>query len=159
MTQRTQIREVNTDRVYNICREAAEQSNRLSVPAVGDPVSLDDFVDVFPDDRALIVCAEWGEATALHDALHSPALKKFSKAAIVTGPEGGFAAGRAGDFAQASHMRFLSAGPAHFTRGYGGDCGAGLLAGGSGRLENQSLSVSKRGFGAVGIATFGFMES
>jgi 16S rRNA (uracil1498-N3)-methyltransferase len=92
LTQRTQIREVNADRVYSICREAAEQSARLSIPAVGLPVSLADLVDVFPQDRALIVCAERGEAASIHNALHSPALQKFTKAAVVTGPEGGFAA-------------------------------------------------------------------
>jgi 16S rRNA (uracil1498-N3)-methyltransferase len=92
LTQRTQIREINADRLYAICRESAEQSDRLSVPAIGLPVSLADFIDVCPKDRAVIVCAEWGDATAMHDALVSPALAKFTKAAIITGPEGGFAA-------------------------------------------------------------------
>jgi 16S rRNA (uracil1498-N3)-methyltransferase len=92
LTAHTQIREVNADRAYAICREAAEQSERLSVPAVGNPVSLADMADVFPKDRALIVCAELGEAVAIHDALLSPELRKFPKAAIVTGPEGGFVA-------------------------------------------------------------------
>ena len=91
LTQRTQIREVNADRVYKICREAAEQSDRLSVPAVGLPVSLADLVDVFPKDRALIVCAEWGVATPIYEMLNNPAMGAFTKAAIVTGPEGGFA--------------------------------------------------------------------
>lgn len=91
LTHRTQIREINGDRVYSICREAAEQSDRLTVPAIGLPVSLADLVDVFPKDRALIVCAEWGEATPIHEALLSPKLRAFPRAAIVTGPEGGFA--------------------------------------------------------------------
>ncbi|MGB9154128.1 MAG: 16S rRNA (uracil(1498)-N(3))-methyltransferase [Alphaproteobacteria bacterium] len=111
LTQRTQIREVNADRVYNICREAAEQSDRLSVPAVGLPVSLADLVDVFPDDRAFIVCAEWGEATSIHDALHAPALQKFSKAAIVTGPEGGFAADELETLRKAPNAFFVRLGP------------------------------------------------
>jgi 16S rRNA (uracil1498-N3)-methyltransferase len=92
LTHRTQIREINADRLYAIAREAAEQSDRLSVPAIGLPVSLADFIDLCPKDRAVIVCAEWGDATAVHDALHSPALAAFTKATIVTGPEGGFAA-------------------------------------------------------------------
>jgi 16S rRNA (uracil1498-N3)-methyltransferase len=91
LTQRTQIHEVNADRATNICREAAEQSDRLSLPIVGHPVSLADLADVFPADRALIVCAEWGNATPIHDALHSLELRKLSKAAVLTGPEGGFA--------------------------------------------------------------------
>lgn len=92
LTSRTQVREINADRVYALCREAAEQSDRLTVPAIGLPVALNDFVDVFPTDRAMIVCAEWGDAQPMHDALHSPALQKLAKAAIVTGPEGGFTA-------------------------------------------------------------------
>jgi 16S rRNA (uracil1498-N3)-methyltransferase len=92
LTGRTQIREINGDRAYAICREAAEQSDRLDVPAIGLPVSLADLIDVFPKDRAAIVCAEWGEAVDIQTALAAPALKKFNKAAIITGPEGGFAA-------------------------------------------------------------------
>ena len=111
LTQRTQIREVNADRVYAICREAAEQSDRLSVPAVGLPVSLEDLIDVFPKDHALIVCAEWGDATSIHDALHSPALQKFSKAAIVTGPEGGFAADELDKLRKAPNAFFVRLGP------------------------------------------------
>ncbi len=119
LTQRTQIREVNTNRAYAICREAAEQSDRLTVPAIGNPVALTDLIDVFPSDRAVIVCAEWGEAVAIRDALASPApgaspgqaLGKFSKAAIVTGPEGGFAANELENLRQMPHAVFVRLGP------------------------------------------------
>jgi 16S rRNA (uracil1498-N3)-methyltransferase len=110
LTERTQIREVNGDRAYSICREAAEQSDRLSVPAVGNPVSLADLIDVFPKDRALIVCAEWGDAVAIDDTLHSPALREFNKAAIVTGPEGGFAAKELELLRKAPHVFFVRLG-------------------------------------------------
>ena len=111
LTQRTQIREVNGDRAYSICREAAEQSDRLNVPAVGNPVSLTDLVDVFPKDRALIVCAEWGDATSIHDVLHSPELRQFAKAAFVTGPEGGFAADELELLRKVSNAFFVRLGP------------------------------------------------
>ena len=111
LTQRTQIREVNADRVYKMCREAAEQSDRLSVPAIGLPVSLADLIDVFPRDRALIVCAEWGEAMPVHAALSAPALRAFTKAAIVTGPEGGFAAEELEKLRQAPNACFVRLGP------------------------------------------------
>jgi 16S rRNA (uracil1498-N3)-methyltransferase len=110
LTERTQIREINGNRAYSICREAAEQSDRLSVPAVGNPVSLADLIDVFPKDRALIVCAEWGEATAIHDALRADAMAKFSKAAVVTGPEGGFAANELELLHKASNAFFVRLG-------------------------------------------------
>jgi len=110
LTSRTQIREINADRIYGICREAAEQSERLSVPAIGLPVSLADLTDVFPKDRALIVCAEWGEAMPIHEALHTAALQKFSKAAIVTGPEGGFASEELEILRKASNAFFVRLG-------------------------------------------------
>ena len=111
LTQRTQIREVNTDRAYVICREAAEQSDRLTIPAIGEPVTLADLVDVFPKDRALIVCAEWGEATPIHEALNNPALRECAKAAIVTGPEGGFAAEELEQLHKAPNAHFVRLGP------------------------------------------------
>jgi 16S rRNA (uracil1498-N3)-methyltransferase len=111
LTGRTQIRDMNGDRVYAICREASEQCDRLDVPAVGLPVDLNDLIDVFPSDRAAIVCAEWGEATAVHEALSSPALKAFAKAAIITGPEGGFAAEELAALRKLPNAFFVRLGP------------------------------------------------
>lgn len=111
LTQRTQIREVNANRAYNLCREASEQSDRLSVPAIGNPVSLADLIDVFPQDRAMIVCAEWGDATPIHDALHTAELRQFSKAAVVTGPEGGFASDELELLRKAPNAFFVRLGP------------------------------------------------
>jgi 16S rRNA (uracil1498-N3)-methyltransferase len=111
LTHRTQVREINADRIYGICREAAEQSDRLTVPAIGLPVSLKDLIDVFPQDRALIVCAEWGDALPIYNVLHSSALQKFSKAAIVTGPEGGFAGEELELLRKASNVFFARLGP------------------------------------------------
>ncbi|MDD3028672.1 MAG: 16S rRNA (uracil(1498)-N(3))-methyltransferase [Alphaproteobacteria bacterium] len=111
LTQRTQIRDVNGDRAYLLCREAAEQSERLAVPAIGAPVTLDDMVSVFPPDRALIVCAEWGNADPIWDALQQPALRAFSKAAILTGPEGGLTADELETLRHRPHTFFVRLGP------------------------------------------------
>ena len=111
LTQRTQIREINADRIYSLCREAAEQSDRLSVPAIGLPVALKDLVEVFPQERAMIVCAEWGEAMPIDDVLRSAELRKFPKAAIVTGPEGGFAAEELELLHKAPNNFFIRLGP------------------------------------------------
>ncbi len=111
LTQRGQIRDVNGNRAYVLCREAAEQSERLSVPAIGNPVSLADLIDVFPQDRALIVCAEWGDATPICDALRAPELDAFDKAALVTGPEGGFAAEELEMLRKAPNNFFIRLGP------------------------------------------------
>ena len=89
LTARTQVREVNTERARLLAIEAAEQSERLSIPVIQKPVTLKDLAAKWPDDRMLIVCAEWGDASPVQNVFTG---KKTAKAAIVTGPEGGFAA-------------------------------------------------------------------
>jgi 16S rRNA (uracil1498-N3)-methyltransferase len=91
LTQRTQVREVKAERCRAIAIEAAEQSERLSVPEIKKMISLKELAAQWPADRALIVCAEWGEAMPAKEALALPRLKSATKTAIVTGPEGGFA--------------------------------------------------------------------
>jgi 16S rRNA (uracil1498-N3)-methyltransferase len=90
LTQRTQVREVNVDRARAIAVEAAEQSERLSVPEIRKPVALDKLIASWPHDRALIVCAEHGVATPVKEAFALRRLKG-TPAGIITGPEGGFA--------------------------------------------------------------------
>jgi 16S rRNA (uracil1498-N3)-methyltransferase len=69
------------------------------------------MIDVFPKDRAMIVCAELGDATAIHAALQSPALQKFAKAAVVTGPEGGFATEEFALLHKSPNAHFVRLGP------------------------------------------------
>lgn len=86
LTARTQIREVNLDRARTIATEAAEQSDRLTIPEFRPPLSLEKLLSSWPASRQLIVCAEWGEATPIQTTLKSAS---SSHAAILTGPEGG----------------------------------------------------------------------
>ena len=89
LTARTQIREVNPDRARAIAIEAAEQSDRLSIPEIRKPLTLDKLIAEWPASRNLIVCAEWGDATPIHASLSKTTTPQ---AAILTGPEGGLAA-------------------------------------------------------------------
>jgi 16S rRNA (uracil1498-N3)-methyltransferase len=89
LTARTQIRDVNAERLKMIAIEAAEQSERLSVPAIHSPLPLSDIAASWPKERTLIVCAEWGDALPAETAFAR--MNKITKAAILTGPEGGFA--------------------------------------------------------------------
>lgn len=91
LTARAQIREVNVGRCLSIAIEAAEQSERLNVPEIKAPLTLDFLIKNWPRERLPIVCAEFGEATPIAQALQQPDIKAFSQAAVVTGPEGGFA--------------------------------------------------------------------
>ncbi|HXM84350.1 MAG TPA: 16S rRNA (uracil(1498)-N(3))-methyltransferase [Stellaceae bacterium] len=88
MTARTMVARVNAERLRANAVEAAEQSERLSVPAVHEPVKLAPLLKAWPAGRRLILCDESGTAPPL-----AQALKGLSPApcAILTGPEGGFA--------------------------------------------------------------------
>jgi 16S rRNA (uracil1498-N3)-methyltransferase len=87
MTRRTIVTRVNSERMRANAIEAAEQSDRLSVPEIRDPVSLDRLLADWPPDRELMFCDEAGEAPSIADALRKP---RGAPQAVLTGPEGGF---------------------------------------------------------------------
>jgi len=86
LTQRTNADRLRLDRLDAIAEEAAEQTGRLDVPAVDDPVKLSDILDTWEDGRRLMFCDETGGV---------PAISAMTAAgngpwAILIGPEGGF---------------------------------------------------------------------
>lgn len=101
ITERTQAHRVNEERLRAIATEAAEQSGRLTIPAIDSPLPLAKTLADWPTERRLIYCdeagddaqAEWGgdkgRAPPLLEALRSPV--SSSPLAILIGPEGGFA--------------------------------------------------------------------
>lgn len=91
LTARTQVRDVNPERCRAVAIEAAEQSERLSVPSIASPITLEKLTSFWPNDTLPIVCAEWGEALSAHEAFLNLNLKTGLQPAIITGPEGGFA--------------------------------------------------------------------
>ncbi|MFA4949855.1 16S rRNA (uracil(1498)-N(3))-methyltransferase [Brevundimonas sp.] len=86
LTQRTNTDRIRLDRLDAIAEEAAEQTGRLDVPVIDNPVKLSDILDGWEDGRRLMFCDETGGApalAALNDAPKGPW-------AILIGPEGGF---------------------------------------------------------------------
>ena len=86
LTQRTNADRIRLDRLDAIAEEAAEQTGRLDVPVVDDPMKLSDILDTWQDGRRLMFCDETGGApvmAALKDVAPGPW-------AILIGPEGGF---------------------------------------------------------------------
>lgn len=86
LTQRTNADRIRLDRLDAIAEEAAEQTGRLDVPAVDDPVRLDALLNGWEDGRRLMFCDETGGAPAV-SALRAAGEGPWS---ILIGPEGGF---------------------------------------------------------------------
>lgn len=80
---RTNAQRVNLARLDAIAIEAAEQSERLTVPAIHEPRPLTTLLHSWPAGRRLFVAAERTAAPPL-GATGEPA-------ALLVGPEGGFA--------------------------------------------------------------------
>lgn len=89
ITRRVQMQKVNVQRLSAHAREAAEQCERLDVPAVTEVVTLEKLLQDWPADRHLLVCAERADAEPLLTA--AQALPPAAPCALLIGPEGGFA--------------------------------------------------------------------
>ena len=75
LTKRTNADRIRLDRLDAIAEEAAEQTGRMDVPAVDDPIKLDALLDGWETGRRLMFCDETGGAPAvssLHDAGEGP---------------------------------------------------------------------------------------
>ncbi|PQZ83609.1 MULTISPECIES: 16S rRNA (uracil(1498)-N(3))-methyltransferase [unclassified Brevundimonas] len=86
LTHRTNADRLRLDRLDAIAEEAAEQTGRLDVPLVDDPIKLDTLLDGWDASRRLMFCDETGGAPAI-GALTAAGEGKW---AILIGPEGGF---------------------------------------------------------------------
>jgi 16S rRNA (uracil1498-N3)-methyltransferase len=108
MTHRTIVSRVNTDRMHANAIEAAEQSDRLSVPHVHQPLSLEKLLSTWPANRQLMFCDEAGEAQPIANAL--PAHRR-AVGAVLTGPEGGFDTGEREHIRSHAFVTPVSLGP------------------------------------------------
>lgn len=108
ITERTQAERVKTDRLRATAVEAAEQSERLDVPDVAEPVRLEGLLTDWPPERVCCVCAEAGEATPLAAVA---AAGIGAPAGFVTGPEGGFSAAELDFMRRATQVHPVGLGP------------------------------------------------
>ncbi|WP_296381452.1 16S rRNA (uracil(1498)-N(3))-methyltransferase [Reyranella sp.] len=93
ITRHTIVERVNVERLRANAVEAAEQTERLSVPEVRAPVEFARLLADWPAGRRLLMADETGGGRPIAEALGE--LDKAARAApwgIVIGPEGGFAA-------------------------------------------------------------------
>ena len=100
-TRRTNADHTKVARLQAIATEAAEQTGRLDVPEIAEPLALERLIDRWEDGRRLMFCdeagddadAQWGgERGRARPALAALADKPGEQGwAILIGPEGGFA--------------------------------------------------------------------
>ena len=86
LTKRTNADRIRLDRLDAIAEEAAEQTGRMDVPPVNDPIKLDALLDGWEAGRRLMFCDETGGAPAV-SSLRDSGEGPWS---ILIGPEGGF---------------------------------------------------------------------
>lgn len=84
LTRRTIVERVNCDRLLAHMIEAAEQCDRTALPALGEPQKLMQLLEGWPPERSLLFADESGGEPMAAALAPAPA-------AILIGPEGGFA--------------------------------------------------------------------
>jgi len=90
-TQFCQVDRVRTDRLRANAIEAAEQTGRLDIPDVGDFVPLEQLLDEWPRERAVLFCDEMlADSLPQPDMLACLAGLSGRAAGLFIGPEGGF---------------------------------------------------------------------
>ena len=85
ITERTNAARVNDERLRAIAIEAAEQSERLTIPVIDAPTRLEAILTAWPPDRRLFAALERSQAD-----VKKAGAQKSGQAALLVGPEGGF---------------------------------------------------------------------
>jgi len=107
-TARTQVERVNLDRLRARAVEAAEQSERLSVPELRAPERLGRLLATWPGARRLVVCDESGGGEPISDAA---ARLPPGPVALLVGPEGGLDETELDAFGKLSFVTRVGLGP------------------------------------------------
>ncbi len=93
LTRHTIVERVNLERLRANAVEAAEQTERLSVPEIRPALDLAHLLASWPAGRRLLLCDETGGGPPIAEALAGlDAAARAAPWAIVIGPEGGFEA-------------------------------------------------------------------
>jgi 16S rRNA (uracil1498-N3)-methyltransferase len=105
ITERTNTARVNEDRLRAIAIEAAEQSERLTIPVIDPPARLATVLTRWPADRRLFAALERSGARTPDRAAAG------KKTAILVGPEGGFTRNERENLCRLAFVTPISLGP------------------------------------------------
>ncbi len=108
MTRRTIVTRVNAERMRANAVEAAEQSERVTVPQIREAVTLDKLLAAWPAQRRILFCDEAGDARPIREALANAPEGPW---AVFTGPEGGFDPAERALLRAQPHVTAVSLGP------------------------------------------------
>ena len=86
-TERTNADRARVERLTAIATEAAEQTGRLDVPEIAEPMKLAKLIAAWEPGRRMLFCDEAGDAKPVLAALEGQPAGPW---AILIGPEGGF---------------------------------------------------------------------
>jgi 16S rRNA (uracil1498-N3)-methyltransferase len=107
LTDHTIVRKLNQERLCARAIEAAEQCGRLNVPELAAPIPLSALLSPQVSGGVILFADEAGDSLSMQAALdNSP-----SKAALLTGPEGGFTPAERRQLRACAHVRPVSLGP------------------------------------------------
>ncbi|HEY8162771.1 MAG TPA: 16S rRNA (uracil(1498)-N(3))-methyltransferase [Methylocystis sp.] len=108
ITNRTQVRRVNSARLRANAIEAAEQCGVLAVPEALDAIDLSDFLSCFQAERLLVFCDEDAPIANPFKALSGRSGQGVS---VLVGPEGGFDEKERASILRVSNVARISLGP------------------------------------------------
>ncbi len=108
ITERTEAKRVNVKRLQAHAIEAAEQTERLSIPKINAAEPLANALKHWPKGRRLLLCDETGGGPPILEALAQAGPGAW---ALLTGPEGGFASGELDALGRLPFVTSASLGP------------------------------------------------
>jgi 16S rRNA (uracil1498-N3)-methyltransferase len=88
ITRHTNVERLNLERLRAHAIEAAEQSERLTVPRIDEPRALEEMLATWEASRRIMLCDESGTAPMAATVLAGQSAAAW---AVLIGPEGGFA--------------------------------------------------------------------
>ena len=111
ITNRSQVRRLNLERLRANIVEAAEQCGVLAIPEIHEPLGLSTYLARLPASRLLVFCDERAPVGSPIETLRSLADRAVEGFGLIVGPEGGFDESERTQILRQSNVVRISLGP------------------------------------------------